>query len=120
MANEITVMASLSVSNSGYDDSRNIRRLLVDQENIEGISGVQVVPTNYMQLKKGSVTDNGYVFIRNLDDENFVQIGIEVASAFEPFAKLMPGEVILMRASQDLYVQADTANILIDYLLLGE
>jgi len=118
MADEITIAATLQVENGNYSDSRKLTRLTADQATLGGTSGIQEIGTSYEAITLGDVSTQGYVYIRNTDTTNFVEIGIEVAAAFNAMIKLLAGEVAVFRAGGTLYAKADTAAVKIDKLLL--
>lgn len=61
----------------------------------------------------------GWGEFRNLDTTNFVQIGLDVAGTFYPFAKLLPGESFpVPLATKDLYAKADTAAVQLELTVL--
>ena len=66
----------------------------------------------------------GFVIMRNVDDTNFVDVGIDVAAAFEPMIRMEPGEPACFRLSKDagatLYAMADTAAVKIEYMILED
>jgi hypothetical protein len=64
----------------------------------------------------------GACTIRNLDDTNFVQIGVDVAAAFYPTMKLKPGEIFVLRLVPSVvyYAKADTAAVDILYTILED
>lgn len=63
--------------------------------------------------------DGGFAYFRNLDDTNFVEIGLEVSAAFVPFVTLLPGQwtPITGLADKDIYAKADTANVELEFLM---
>ncbi len=122
MADEITVSTSLSVENGNYSFQRLITGLTFDQSAKGGQGGIQNIGFAADEaIDVGDVTTVGWCIFRNLDDTNFVEVGIEVAATFEPMIRIEPGETALFRLSQDagatLYAQADTAAVDLEYYL---
>jgi hypothetical protein len=120
MANEITVTASLLVSNGLYGDSRTSGRAQFNQATADGNAGTQTITTTYGAIDLGGVTTAGYAYIRNISTTNFVEIGTEVGAAFAPCIKLLPREVALFRIGAPLFAKADTASVKIDVLILAQ
>jgi len=120
MPKEITVRASLGVKNGGYVNSRGGTSLQYDQATLGGGGPVQLVPVAYDAIDIGDVVTPGYVWLKNLDPLNFVEIGIEVAAAFEPFSMLEAGQeaVFPIALGAVLFAQADTDPIQLDVFVL--
>lgn len=120
MGNEITVRASLGVNNSGYVNSRGGASVQYDQTTRGGGGPVQLVPIAYDPINIGDVVTPGYVWLKNLDLLNFVEIGIEVAAAFEPFGMLQPGQEAVFPIASGVvwFAQADTDPIQLDVFVL--
>lgn len=77
-------------------------------------AGIQNVGTAYEALDVGDVTTPGSCLFQNLDSTNFVEIGREIAAAFQAFAKIEPGEFagpIKPASGVTWYVKADTAAV---------
>lgn len=119
MANEITVAVSLQVANGLLADRRNLPRLQVDQTTAATSAGTQSIGTTHEVIALGGVTTAGYVYIRNIDETNFVEVGVDVAAAFVPSIKLLAGQVALFPAGATLYAKANTAAVKIDVLILA-
>jgi hypothetical protein len=121
MADEITVSASLKCVNGNYTAYRSVTRLQVTQATLGGQGNVQTIGTSYEAIVLGDVSAEGYVYIRNLDDTNFVQIGLDAGAALTPVARLdAAGGVALFRldAAATLFAESDTAACKIDVLIL--
>jgi hypothetical protein len=75
--------------------------------------GIQIVGTTHEAIRLGDVTTAGAMVLRNLDDENFVEIGRVISAAFEPFDTIGPGEarVIKPPSGVTLYAKADTDSV---------
>lgn len=81
MANEITIQGSLSLQRStiGLVGSGT---LPINQTGTNGISNVQSIPTSNTQMSIGNVSfaSGGYVFVKNLDATNYVEVGLDYGS----------------------------------------
>ncbi|MFH1605084.1 MAG: hypothetical protein ABIH03_14400, partial [Pseudomonadota bacterium] len=66
--------------------------------------------------------DAGWAWFTNLDDTNFVQLGLDVAAAFCPFADIYPGKTagpFYVAASAVLYAKADTGAVRLESFVLA-
>ena len=77
-----------------------------------GVSNVRVCAPSDVPA---DVTTVGLVWVHNLDDTNFVEVGRDVTGAFYATHKLLPGmKGWFYAASNLLYLKADTAACLVD------
>jgi hypothetical protein len=125
MADEITVSVALKCVNGDLTYSRKVSSQKYDQTAVGGRGGVQEIGfAAHEAVLVTDVTTEGWVFMRNIDDTNFVDVGIDVAAAFEPMIRMEPGEPALFRLSKDagatLYAKADTAAVKIEYMVLED
>lgn len=121
MANEITLTGSLSIAATNFAESFQPGALSIDLASTAGAGGAQTIGHSaHEQIAKGDTTNGGVFFFRNLDETNFVEIGLEVSSTFYPFLKLLAGEYAVGRlATADIFAQADTASINLQYRMLS-
>tara|TARA_R100001460_G_scaffold104157_1_gene149689 strand:- start:11 stop:379 length:369 start_codon:yes stop_codon:yes gene_type:complete len=121
MADEITYNASLSINATNFVESFSPGNLTIDLASTAGSGGSQTIGTSpHEQVSKGDTAAGGVAFFRNLDQTNFVEIGLEVSSAFQPMVKLLPGEYALMRLSTaDIFAKANTASINLQYRMFS-
>jgi hypothetical protein len=69
----------------------------------------------------GDLGTPGMAMFTNLDETNFVELGLEVAATFYPFAKLLPGETAgPFRIGGTLFAKADTAACELDVVIIEE
>ncbi len=123
MANEITVSCSMKVVNGNMRFDRKINSVQVDQAAVGSNGGVQEIGfAAHEVIALGDLGTLGYVILRNLDDTNFVEIGRDIAAAFQSFASLKPGEPQLFRFAAGVvpYAQADTAAVDLEFMILGD
>lgn len=121
MSNEITVGANLRLKDGVIDERRNVSGLKVDQTTLDKAGDMQTIGTaTHEAITVGDVTTPRWVYLRNADAANFVQIGLDVTGTFYPFAKLLFSEVALfpIPSGITLYAKADTASVKIDKLIL--
>ena len=121
MADEITMTASLQVAATNFTEAFLPGKLSIDLASTAGAGGAQTIGTAYEQVTKGDTTDGGVYFFRNLDETNFVEVGIQHSgSTFVAFLKLLPGEYSVGRlSSATIYAKADTAAVNLQYRLLS-
>ena len=87
------------------------------QAKVEGSQEIGFAAHEAIDL--GSVATPGWAFFVNLDTLNFVEIGIDVAAAFHPFAKLRFGEfAVVPLGTAAPYAKADTAAVKLSYGIL--
>lgn len=112
MANEISISAQLSANKSSTQVASGSQSKSVDMAGDQMIANVQIIGTSAEALSLVDVTVGGYLFVRNMDATNFVQLALDSAVATQIFAKLKPSEFCLFRppAGATIYAKADTAN----------
>ncbi|SRR6266540_1987580 len=110
MANEINIQAILTVQRftpalqgAGNKD--------ITQTGTHGITNVQNVGTAAELLTFVDVATLGYLFVKNLDATNYMQLALDSGFA-QIFAKIRPGEFCLLPANQNtVYAKANTAAV---------
>lgn len=122
MADEITVSVTLACTNGDFSFSRRINSVSVDQTAVGSNGGVQSIGfAAHEAVAIGDLGTEGYGIFRNLDNTNFVDLGIDVAAAWKPIMRLKAGEACLFRLSTDvLYAKADTAAVNLEYTILED
>lgn len=120
MADEITIAASLSVTKGNLDQVRRMPTLSVDMTGTNYSGGAQSIGTSYEAVTiSADVATAGFAVFRNNDETNYVEIGLEVASTFYPFARLNAGEYMLVRlGTTSIFAQANTAAVDLDVTVL--
>ena len=121
MADEISLNASLTITATNFKESYAPGGLSIDLASTAGAGGSQTIGTAYEQITKGDTTDGGVFFFRNVDETNFVEIGIEHSgSTFVAFLKLLPGEYAVGRlSSATIYAKASAGTVNLQYRLLS-
>ena len=116
MANEIQISASLAVNRSGATFT-GIGNSNITQAGTPSIANTQVVGTTSEALYLGDVTAVGYIFLKNLDASNYVEISLEATvSSADAFVTLLPGECALIPTRLEaIYAKANSAatNLLV-------
>lgn len=112
MADEITVQTGLSVRNGTFTFSQQPGQIRVDQATAGGGNpGTLTIATSDTAIDLSDMTAPGYLWVRNLDDTNYVEIGPDSGGTMIPLVKLKAGEVALFRlaGSVTLKAKANTA-----------
>lgn len=118
MANEITYQFQTLLSNGGLGDSYASNSQSADQASALLIRNVQNIGTSDEALALGDVTTPGWAVFQNLDDTNFVEIGV---GSFTAFLKLKPGEQCLCRLGTTApRAKADTAAVDLFYIIYSD
>jgi len=116
MANEFSITSSFKLSNGNDSFTRTVS-FNADQTAVGGPSpGVLSIGTSHEAVAPTDLTNKGWALFKNLDDTNFVEVGVDVAATFYPLIKLLPGEQVQVRLSPSvsLYAKADTAAVRLD------
>ena len=124
MANEISIVTSITCANGSLKTSRVPTTLQVTQTTafVDGAGQSIGFAAHEAIAVSGDLTTEGWCWIQNIDTTNYVAIGVDVAAAFYPVARLRAGEWALFRWAPGvtLYAQADTAAVVIDKMLLDD
>lgn len=118
MADEITITTSLTFAKGTVSESLSDTSLTVDVSGTKYVKGVQNVGfASEEALDMGDITAPGYAYFRNLDATNFVEI--RPGTGVVDLIKLLPGDVALLRlVATAPFVQADTAAVNLEYLII--
>lgn len=79
-----------------------------------GLPGLVVVGfATHEAIVTADLAALGLMTVENIDPTNFVDLGLDVAAAFVPFMRLLPGESYPVRLTPGitLYAQADTGAV---------
>lgn len=121
MANEITVNASLA-----YEDSENadvlldVAGLLANVSVKRFVHLKQSIGTSEEAINIGDLSAPGYAIFRNRDSTNYIELKVATGGAI--FAKLLPGEVALLRlgsGAQAPYAIANAASCQLEFLIVN-
>lgn len=126
MANEITASCQLLVNNP----TANIIIQGATYENKVTMSGthvhrtVQDIGTTYeLIVIPAEVATLGWARFTNCDATNYVELGVEVSSAFYGFVKLRPGRTCLVPLAMGrtaLFGRANTGGVKLDIEIVEE
>lgn len=119
MANEITYQVQTLLNNAGLSDSFASGSKAADQASALLIRNVQSIGFAADEaLVLGDVVAPGIALFQNLDDTNFVEIGV---GSFTAFMKLKPGEIFLCRLGTTApRAQADTGAVDLFYIIYSD
>ena len=125
MANEITLSMSLKCINGDFTYSRKISGQQYTQDTQGGNGGIQSIGfAAHEALALGDVAVEGWLLMRNVDDTNWVDFGLDVAAAFEPIGRMEPGEPASFRMSKDagavLYLKANVGAVNVEFEVLED
>lgn len=114
MANEITLTFQILLSNGGLRDSFASSSFASDQTTAKLVRNVQTIGIIQEALALGDVATPGWAVFQNLDDTNFVEIGISGSM----FMKLKPAEKCMCRLTTVApFAIADTAPVELFYVI---
>ncbi len=125
MANEISVVTRLYARNGFLLVDHNVGSVAVSMTGTTYASGAVEYPTTAagtaISLDGVTTATMGYAFFRNLDATNYIEIGIQTGGVFYAFAKLLAGEVAVVRLNQTNapYARANTASVRLAYSILA-
>jgi len=109
MANEINIQAALTVQRS-TPPMQATGVLDITQTGKHCICSIQNIGTTAEQLVIGDCATLGYLFVKNIDPTNYVQLGLDSAVSTQIFTKLKPNEFCLIPCNTStLYAKANTA-----------
>ena len=116
MANELAISIRLSFVKSGAK-ARRSESIKVDVAGDAFTHEVQNIATSEETLGQGAdLGTPGYIFIKNLDSTNFVEVG-STTGVYD--LKLLAGEIAIYRHnSATVFAKADTATVNLEYLLI--
>jgi len=119
MSNELTYQFQTLLSNGSLTDSFASSSRSADQASallIRNVQSIGFAADELLQL--GDVVTPGFAVFQNLDDTNFVEIGV---GSFTAFLKLKPGELCICRLSTTApRAQADTGAVDLFYIIYSD
>jgi hypothetical protein len=118
MSNELKIIVSLNFSKGGAKANR-AESIQVDVTGDAFTHEVQSVGTSEEELAQGAdLGTPGYIFIKNLDDTNYVEVG-STTGVYD--IKLKAGEVALYRHnSGTIYAKANTAACNVEHWIIED
>jgi len=125
MADEINYNAQINIRKGNLTEAFSPGSISIDLASALGDGGVQSIDHSGSSAQGEAfgvtdVTNGGVFFFRNLDETNYVEIGIQVSSTFYPFLKLLAGEYAVGRIGTAApYGRANTAAVDVQYRILS-
>lgn len=121
MADEIAIDCSLRFFKSSYMNSpigRALKNLLIDQSGENFVHQNASVATSATAMPLGSITTPGWCLCINLDDENYIEL--RAGSGGADVIRINAGEFALFRWAADAtpYGIANTAAVIVEWILL--
>ncbi len=116
MANELSISVSVSFVKDGAMVSRS-HGFNADVSGEAFTHAVQSIGTGSAEVlqETSEVGVPQWIFIKNLDDTNFVTFGTSGTLNL----KLLAGEAVVYRAAiVPVYIQADTASVDVEYIII--
>jgi len=120
MADEISITMRFDVTNGSYAPGTvSLTNALFDQAAAGGAGELQNIGTTEESLSAGNLTTKGWLYIRNLDDTNYVQLGFSTGVYG---CRLEAGEPALFRTepAATIYLKANTAACDVQYRWLED
>jgi len=121
MADELTAQAFLSYTKNGVTFPLSIPSDTFDVAGTALIAGRPSIGfAAHEALAMGEVASAGWAYFKNCDATNFVQIGFDDTGAFVSFITLYPGQWAVCPLGVNApYAQADTAAVILDYVIFS-
>ena len=119
MANEIKMQVGLTITATNFNEQYIPPTINIDLASQVGAGGVQAIGTSDEDLVIGGTVAGGVYFLRNMDETNYVQIGVKAAGT-DYFLKLLAGEFSVGRLNASiLQAKANTATVNLQYRMLS-
>jgi hypothetical protein len=124
MANELTVTVSLKVANGSLVQQHAPGSQTFNQSTALSVGGVQPIGhTTHEALYIGAdIANRGWCYMRNIDNNSHVSVGVLVSSTFYPLVHLEPGEATVFRMHPTAvpYAQAQSATVNLQYMIYAD
>lgn len=119
MANQIQAQFSFTLQNGDHSEHVEVNDFQDSQTGLGAHKPILSIGTVEEVVSFGDVTTPKYLFFRNLDDTNFVQIGPESGGALVPLASPGPGQwgFLPLDPGVILRAKADTAACKVLFLI---
>jgi len=116
MSAEISYQMQVLLNNDGLKDSFSSGSINADQSVSGLIRNVQEIGITDEEIQLGDVSVPGFAVFQNLDDTNFVEIGV---GSFNGFLKIGPGEISgpIRLGTLSPRAQADSGAVKLFYII---
>lgn len=119
MADELTVVTGWSYSKNGRTRQLTSVQTQFDISGNGVIENMQSIGTAaHEALVLGEVGTAGFMYARNSDATNYVEIGYDDGGTFRPFIKLLKGEPCQCFLTAAPYAKANTGACILDYVIV--
>lgn len=120
MAGVLTLNLSGNLVNGGDRDAWSHGSLSIVQAAIGGYRPIISVGTSEEDMLVGDVGTLGYLFLKNLDETNYITYGPKSAGAMVAFGRIKPGEEACIRLEPGVTLRwiANTAAVKVKVWLL--
>jgi len=110
MANEITISVNAQVRNGNLID-QTTSNYRADQNGLGGPTpGALLISTAGEDVTLTDLTTPGLCVVQNIDETNYVEMGVHDGTLFHPFIEIQPGETYVFRFSRNLGEEDDVAG----------
>ena len=118
MANEFTITINVVYAN-GYLKRSILPGAVNASQTTQGyFGGVQIIGTSEEDLAVGDVGTPGFLWLRNLDTTNYIQIGKKVSGAMESSIKLLAGQSAWLPSDNITWrAKANTASCKLEFVM---
>lgn len=132
MANEISYQFQIRLANGSLSDNYSTSGIVVTQNTASLVRNVQTIGfAVHSLLDLGSLATPGFGVFVNLDDTNYVEIGIDTGPGnFNPFLKLKPANTLLGLVGEQagpirlgtsaIYAKANTGAVKLFYIIYND
>lgn len=120
MANEISVSFRFGVTNGNYDPGTiNVSNQQITQTAAGAAEGIQNIGTSEEELSNGGLSTEGWIFMRNLNATNYIQVGFSTGVYG---IRLEAGECAMFRTEPNctIYMKANTGACNLQYRWLED
>ena len=124
MANEITITTGLVATSGSFLVQHSTLTKQATLTTATRSLNTQSIPTTAagtaLVIAAGVAAAGGWAWFRNLDTTNYVAIGVQVAGAFYPLARLNAGEACVFRLGVITpYALANTAAVILEHDIMS-
>jgi hypothetical protein len=92
MANEISLQSGITVRKGFLDQLTRPSSFRDTMLEVGGPTpGTLIVTTTGMDVDLSQLVEPGWIWVQNLDPDNYVELGLHDGSLFHPFAEIPPG-----------------------------
>jgi len=122
MADELKLQVTANLTKGNYTSKFEPGLLSITVDAVGGHHPVVDVGTSEEVISFGDISTEGWCFMRNLDDTNYVQWGPESGGSMITMGRIEAGEVACFRMEPGitLRAKANTAAVLLEFWLIED